>query len=338
METTYKTSGIRTCIACDIKKGPSDFARYQIACKECQENGVEYYVVCKECGQEKCNTEMIYAQTCRDCQNGKKRVEKKICTQCKSATNTVRRNQQICVECEAKGTVIYDKKCKDCNKLKPSSEFRHNRKTCLACEQAYGRDYRKTTTKAAEWTANNRERTQELQHEHYEKNKPQIRAKERERMQNDPFFRQVKLYRSGLCSLVSGKTQTNKKLAMGRIYYVQWLEFCFDNTMTMDNHVEIWQIDHVLALNAIQTKKIGKLEFGEDTDLSCLFEWYNTMPVLCMDNMKKNKYLNEVQLIQHSQNVKKFLKLHPDIKLSEKYFEYKQIVRAIVDKHALETQ
>lgn len=257
-----------------------------------------------------------------------KQYKPKICISCNETktTNFFKRGQPICKDCENDG-VIYDKLCKNCDNYKPSNTFRVNRKNCTDCERAFGREYRKNTTKAAEWVENNREKMSKLQHTHYETNKSKIREAEANRLKTDPFFRKIKSYRSTICSLLHNETQFNKQLNISRDNYVKWMSFRFENNMSIDNYVEIWQVDHVLPLNMIKTKNIDNIEISED--LSSLFLWFNTMPVLCAHNMKKNKYLDKEQLSNHIVMIDEFINENTHISTKE-LSAYKDIVQKIL--------
>jgi hypothetical protein len=252
------------------------------------------------------------------------------------AKNLFRRNQIVCKECE-ENEVEYDKKCTVCKETMSITLFRSDngkpRGDCHECEKASGRNYRRTTTKAKEWTENNREKMSELQHNSYEKNKKEIRLREAKRRKEDPFVKNVTNYRQTVCSLVNDETNSCKKLEItSRDLYVLWLEYRFDENMTIENHVEIWQIDHVVALNTIKIRTVNKIEFEDDLDLSCLYGWYNTMPVTCAHNMKKNKYCDEKQLMTHLGYLKKFIKKHKKvIELTKNYLLYIKLIQMILD-------
>ena len=249
--------------------------------------------------------------------------------------NLFRRNQQVCLECEKELNVSFDKNCEGCGETKNNESFRTNRKKCIDCERAHGRDYRRTTTKAVEWVENNRDQMSKLQHDNYEKNKKTIREKDSERLKSDPHLRMIKSYRGGICSVLSGDTNKCKKLQLNRDQYVSWLEYCFEESMTIENHSEVWQIDHAIALNCIKTKKVGDVEFEDDSDFSSLLVWYNTMPVFCKANQQKNKYLDITQLALHIRRVESFLKKYKkslEINVGDDLYNYKTIIRLVLDK------
>lgn len=258
-----------------------------------------------------------------------KKYSPKKCDACyeTKTTNFFKRGCPICKECQD-NKVTYDITCRDCEEQKPNTGFRLNRKTCIECERSSGRNYRKTTTKAAEWVENNRERMSELQHNHYEINKEKIRMVEKERLKNDPLFRLIKSYRKTVSCLIHGKSSFNKKLDINYNNYKLWMQFRFDDDMKMSNYTDIWEVDHVLPLDMLKTKKINGINIEENLD--CLFLWFNTMPVLCSHNMKKNKYLDTEQLTTHMKMIDLFLDNHEVS--TDNFTTYKIIVHKLLNK------
>jgi hypothetical protein len=346
MSDNIKISSIKKCMGCDEEKPNKLFRRFQTTCIECEKNGVEFKKVCKNCNESKLNTLFETDEICKECKKDKNINKHQKCVGCNETKtkNLFRRSQIICFECEKNPEIEYNKICGGCNEIKNNKMFRINRKKCIDCERSHGRNYRRTTTKASEWVENNQERMIELRHDNYEKNKEEIREKEKERLQNDPHFRMIKSYRNGVCKFIHGEHNSNKKLNINRIQYISWLEFCFvtsknedqpENEMTIDNYTKIWQIDHVLALDITRTKKIDKIEFENGINFDCLFNWFNTMPVLLAQNMKKNKYLDKEQLAKHIITLEKFIKKYKislKINLCNNYYMYKKIVQTILDE------
>ena len=106
---------------------------------------------------------------------------------------TFRRGQYFCITCEADPTVKIPRTCRECVQTKDRNDFRGNRLVCLECERVHGRNYRRLNPeKAKTWSKENSDRMKELQKNHYEKNKVQIRKTERTRVQADPIFRLIK--------------------------------------------------------------------------------------------------------------------------------------------------
>lgn len=302
--------------------------------------------MCSECGTEKL-VEMFYTKDkCKICYNKKRReaakqTGKRVCPGCKieKQKDNYRRSQPVCKECEDNPDIIYDKFCKECEETKTNNDFQRNKLICNNCEKTRGRNYRRTTTKAAEWKANNPERMRELQHNHYENHKQEIRQKEKDRMANEPIFREIKFYRQTVQNLTHGINKTNKKMEIQRDFYLLWLETLYKDDMNIDNYVKAWQIDHIIPLNIyLKSKSENRFEeFEIDTDFSCLFCWFNTMPVRGDENMKKNKYINAGLILSHLKHLKLFLKenesLKRQVEKSGKITVYKKIAQILADKY-----
>jgi hypothetical protein len=327
----------KLCVACGIERERKYFVGVQVICNECKLNpDLKYEIVCNTCEEKKGN-DMFYKgrAKCKECVLKSGRVKPKTCIACNQEKESplFRRSQPICIDCEANKDVEYKKTCEECNTIKSSKLFRTNRKKCMDCEKADGRNYRRVTDKAAIWAQNNPEKMSQLQHNSYEKNKTEIRAKQSQRYHEDAEYKAIKNYRISLCRLLSDDTaKRNMRMKINREQYIEWLNFRFEEDMNMENHVKLWQVDHVLPLNILSTKSIQNLSF-EDEDLECVFIWYNTMPVYSEKNMKKNKYLDKEQLIKHIIAVKKFLKKNTKLGITtdDHFITYKRIVQQILD-------
>jgi hypothetical protein len=328
----------KVCRGCKVSKSVGLFTGNQTVCLECKKNpNIILTKICTTCSIE--NVEKTHfpggRAVCKDCVNKSKRVSnnKQLCVACKKEKIKAdfRRNQPACKECEEQN-IPYSKECIECREIKPDNMFRLNRKKCLDCERAYGRNYGKVTDTRKVWVENNREKMSELQHKAYEKNKEEIRLKEKTRYAEDGHVRKIKAYRASVCSFIKGRTKTCVKLCISSIAYKVWLNFCFSEDMSMENYGKIWSIDHIIPLNCLKTKKLGDCDLGDDIDY--IYLWYNTVPVLCKDNLTKNKHLaNPKVLAQHLLNVNSFLKQNKqlEIKLDDNFLTYKKTVQRIID-------
>lgn len=343
MEVKFETTGDRICMFCKKFKKAKDMVIRRPFCKICKEEK-DNCLNCVDCRLSLPIQKFYTFDKCTVCYNKdmKKINREKInnalikCAGCEKEKpkKDYRRNQIACKECEATN-VRYEKRCDQCGELKWSDTFQYNRQVCGDCDRERGRNYRRTTTKAADWVENNRGKMSELQHNHYEKHKIEIRQKEREKLDNDPIFREVKAYRNGLAKFVHGKTNSNKKMQTKRTDYLLWLESLYQNEMTINNYVEIWQIDHVVPLDVYMKKRTKLVNFDEDTDFSCLLCWFNTSPFFGDENRKKNKHIDVEIIMNHMAHLESFLKKNKSIKasLSDHIFAYRKIVQRIIDYH-----
>jgi hypothetical protein len=262
--------------------------------------------------------------------------KEKECIACEETkpNSEYRRGQPVCKECENDPDVHYEKRCRDCNDMKSNDLFRKNRKMCLDCERSFGREYRQTTTKAKDWAEENKERMTELQSQWYEKNKKKIRQKESTRLKEDKQFRVIKSYRISISQMMRGEIKRNKGLGLSRCNYVIWLEFCFRDDMSLENHHEVWYIDHVLPLDLLldtcKTKCVGIVRDNSDSQ-KLLFSWYNTYPLDKGTNRIKSNNVDAKTLYKHLRKLRKFLKANKKEK-DELYYSYVKLVRQIIEE------
>ena len=261
-------------------------------------------------------------------------TKEKECIACEETKSNgeFRRGQTVCKDCENDPDVYYEKKCRDCSEMKPNDLFRKNRRMCLDCERSNGREYRQSTTKAKDWAGNNKERMTELQSQWYEKNKTKIRQKESARYAEDKQFRIVKTYRLSISQMLRGDLKRNKGLGLSRSDYIVWLEFCFRDDMNLENHHEIWHVDHVLPLDLLndtcKTKCVGIIRDNPDSQ-ELLFSWYNTYPLEKVKNRIKSNNIDVKTLSKHIRKLRKFLKINKKEK-DELYYNYVKLVRQII--------
>ena len=97
----------------------------------------------------------------------------------------------------------------------------------------------------------------------------------------------------------------------------------------MNNYADIWQIDHIIPLNVLQTQSVNDINLS-DENIECVYKWYNTRPLSCIQNMKKNKYLSRDDLLAHQASIKAFRKTHSNL-FDETYYNYKKIITKLLD-------
>jgi len=319
----------KECERCGETKPTTDFRPKIADCKTCEKDP-NYLKECSKCLRKLPKARFGNGRICHDCKKGNWRV----CLGCQENMTTAyyRRGQKICKECEAKG-VDYEKTCKICQEVKSVENFRFNRMECLDCERSNGREYRKTTTKAKEWSDANKERMKELQSRWYEENKPLIRQREKERKEVDPIFRTIKHYRSGLVALLKGAIKKSKWLTIDHKTFYSWISHNFEEDMDMDNYGEIWQVDHVLPLELLYEKKKNSWcsdILKEEDAMNCVYSWYNTCPLYSTDNRLKSQDINYKTLSLHLKTLVKYMKEN-DLPFDEEFVTYRKVVRKILD-------
>ena len=230
-----------------------------------------------------------------------------ICTKCNKDKGTdFRKNRKVCRECD--NEIAREQRKKDKLKKKPEfiicrvcgekkTDFRINRKKCLDCEREHGRNYRRTTDKAKIWAENNKERMSELRRNYYVKEKENIKEKRRERFKTDEKFKLSQKHRSSLYRFVKGG-KTSKYVNCKGEQFRNWLQFQFEEDMTIENYGEVWAVDHVIPV-----EKFLKGEYSSDVILN----WMNIQPIYAKKNLTKNKYIDSNQCAKHLKNLEHYL-------------------------------
>ena len=85
--------------------------------------------------------------------------------------------------------------------------------------------------------------------------------------------------------------------------YFKWI-FKYNNNFNLDNHGKDWHIDHVIPLS--------KFDLHDEEQQLIAFNWRNTMPLSCNENLKKNNKIIQSQVEEH---YKKLVKYHIEKKL-----------------------
>lgn len=234
-------------------------------------------MICSTCNIEKDNSEYRKnRKQCKECQNKKVRE------------NYKEKNTKYLEEEKDNETIC----CSKCNIDKNKKEhFRVNRKTCKDCERSHGRNYRRENTdKSKEWVENNRERMSELQSNWFQKNKTNIYDNIKKRKNDDEDYKNLSNYRSRIPNVIKGNVKLSKDLDCGSDFFREWLNIYFTDDMNLENHGKLWTVDHVIPIKDI-----------DEHNKIHILRWYNIMPALKKDNLKKNKYVDLEQIKRHLQ-------------------------------------
>lgn len=233
---------------------------------------IDYKMICKKCNKDKGTDFRKSKNVCRECQNEVAREYRKKLKEKKDHGELKKSEFIICNKCEQK-----------------TSNFRINRRSCLDCERKHGRHYRKTTTKAKEWAGNNRERMTELQ-----------RKWQRSQCQNNPIFKMCVAHRTAIYNLIHGTLKSSKHVNCTRARLINWLQYQFDEKMTLENHGEVWSVDHVLPIHCV-LKNIYPKEV--------VLNWVNIRPICKTENMKRSKNYTKEECKQHLHVLKNYYKI-----------------------------
>jgi hypothetical protein len=227
---------------------------------------------------------------------------------------------------------VTSKICKICNENKPLDKFYSKSSSCRDCHnfkrrEKYKNDeeHRKKLIKKA--TNHKHEKVikrQQLKMEEQEKigmnNKvckycETIKHKERFRHNRlkckdcerdnpiEKFKRYVRtrIY-TGLKSFNTKKTDhTIHYLGCSSEFYYNWITSYTENC-SIDNYGSEWHIDHVIPLS--------KFNLENEEEQLVAFNWRNTMPLPCKENLSKNNKILQSQLKPHYDYVLKYHKIN----------------------------
>jgi hypothetical protein len=201
---------------------------------------------------------------------------------------------------------IEKKECKYCKETLESSMFRKNRRKCKNCEKKDGREYRQSEygkTKAKTWSENNKERHAELQSKWAKNNRERLNTKFNERKKVDPIFKMKVSCKNQLLKCLkkynnTKKNSTTQYLGCEIDFFVEWLEYCFTDGMTMENHGTFWHLDHVIP--------VSEFDLEQDKEAYMCFNYTNYMPLPAKENMSKQNKIIKSQLETHLKNLKNF--------------------------------
>lgn len=81
--------------------------------------------------------------------------------------------------------------------------------------------------------------------------------------------------------------------------YFKWI-LKYDNNYNLDNHGKDWHIDHVIPLS--------KFDLNNEEQQLIAFNWRNTMPLSCNENLKKNNKIIQSQIEEHYKKIVEYHK------------------------------
>ena len=124
-----------------------------------------------------------------------------------------------------------------------------------------------------------------------------------ERLKTDPVFKFKRTQRTRIVSKIKKQKATIEYLGCSSQEFVNWL-YANSSEFIIDNHGDTWHIDHVIPLCFFNLE-------NEDEQLLA-FNWRNTMPLSCEENLKKGNKIIKSQVEKH---FKKLVEYHLENKL-----------------------
>ena len=186
-------------------------------------------------------------------------------------------------------------KIKASQKANNKAYYEANKEEIKASRKDYyqtNKEEKKAYSKA--WYEANKEKRKASSKAWYEANKEKKKAYKRvyenKRLKEDPIFRLLKNMRSGMWSVLSGRTKsshTMEYVGMSPDELMNYLENKFTEGMTRDNYGE-WHVDHI--------RPLASFDFtGPDREEQLHIAWSHTnlQPLWALDNIRKGARYEE---------------------------------------------
>lgn len=169
-----------------------------------------------------------------------------------------------------------NKKCYVCDNIFNKSYFKHNK--CLDCKRKQNNEYNQLEF---------------------------VKERKRIKRQTDFNYKFKHLQSSRIRNaLIYKSKKTIEYLGCNAEQYFKWLNYSFADGLNLENHGVKWHIDHVIPLSTFNLEN--------EAEQLLAFNWRNTMPLSCSENLSKNNKIINLQIEQH---YKKLVEYHIENKL-----------------------
>ena len=119
----------------------------------------------------------------------------------------------------------------------------------------------------------------------------------------DPEFKLLTNLRSRLSNVLRGisKSQTTKQLiGVDFETFTKWIEFQFEEGMTLNNYGSVWEHDHVLP--------ISSFNLLEEEELHKAMNWMNIRPLTPLKNIQKSNKIDRFLYVMQQVKAHYFIK------------------------------
>jgi hypothetical protein len=182
---------------------------------------------------------------------------------------------------DKRGTYGVGNRCKPCWSL-----WYKNR---LAADPNYKQ---KLAKQRADNHVQNRESYNERHKVDFQKNKTQIYARRKQYYLDNPDKALGEAHRQHLRNALKSGKEAPELLGCNIPFLKKWFDFHFaiDKDFNMDNHGDLWHIDHVLP--------ISRWDLDNIEHKKLCFNWKNLMPLRCTNNLSKNNVIDLAQVAE----------------------------------------
>ena len=227
-------------------------------------------------------------------------VAYKICSNCKEEKTIDKFYKRVSFCCECKNSIRRDKYKNDeehrTKIIKMATDFKH--KKVIERQKIKQEEQNKIGLENKQCKYCN-----EIKHmEEFRYNRLKCRDCERD----EPTEKFKRYIRTRIYNCLRNKNKTKHSveyLGCSSEEYFKWI-FNYNNNCNLVNHGKEWHIDHVIP--------ISKFDLDNQQEQLLAFNWRNTMPLSCKENLSKNNKIIKEQIEQHQ---KKLLEYHLENKL-----------------------
>lgn len=207
-----------------------------------------------------------------------------------------------------------EKYCVSCEEWKPIEDFLINNKgrKCRICVNMRCREYKKNNREKIssynkKYKSSFKEDIKEYNRKYNIENREAIQkrqtAQHKTRRYEDPTYKLSCTLRTRIGDIFSRDTKkvTGTVELLGRDFkFVRdWLQSQFIDGMTLENHGEIWHIDHVLPC--------AKFDMVDGEEQRKCFNWTNLQPMIANDNLTKNDHVSMKEFNNQVKKVRKYM-------------------------------
>jgi len=242
---------------------------------------------------------------CKECRNNRCREKYKVL----EINNETEQNCNFCEKSKTMSLFVKNRKiCIDCNNDKRKTKYENdeNHRSIViqkATEFKQKKVIEKNKKKQEELGIDNKKckYCETIKHKMCFRNN-RLKCKDCER--DEPIEKLKRVIRSRIISALCNKNKhTIEYLGCNIPEYLNWL-LKNDLKYTLENRGFEWHIDHVIPLSHFNLE-------NEEEQLVA-FNWRNTMPLSCKENLSKNNKIIKIQIEQH---YIKLLEYHTENKL-----------------------
>ena len=124
-------------------------------------------------------------------------------------------------------------------------------------------------------------------------------------MGNDLSYKLKVLHRARIYAGLKGikLTSYEKFLGCDWNFFIEWLEYLFDDKMTWSNYGTLWHVDQCLPVNNFDLT-------NEDERRIC-FRWTNLQPKLAFENISKNDKIYPHEYFNILVSITRFVRYRP---------------------------